>query len=435
VSGCRAERGAPRPDPARAPAPRPRWRGGRRAERKASRSDARSERTPRRIPDAVQAQPAWSSAIRHPPFLLRPAALRRGDADVPIAPAHEPGLRRPDRPLWLRQRPSLRPDRHDVFLREIATEDLKRSVRRSSPGRPPARNSRRSTAPASSTWCASARSGRGLPRRRRYAGLARGVRGREPRRGRCAGGTEAMMEGRRGGPSCRSRACTMPRAATRRASACSTTAGSSSSAEAPLRPDPHRLRGHRRPPRRRRLLLFRGRPGVIFADIHEDGRFLYPGTGAAEEVGVGAARGTKLNLPLMPGSGDDEFWRPGRRSRNTSSAPAGVHHLPVRRRQPEGRPDHPPAFSEEAHAHAATRLADIADRHAERAHPRGRRRRLQPAQHRPRLDPRGAGLRRGRLSHRRRFGPVPTGPSAPPRVKCRVPAGPTEARAPCSVPT
>jgi acetoin utilization protein AcuC len=48
-------------------------------------------------------------------------------------------------------------------------------------------------------------------------------------------------------------------------------------------------------------------PLLIFADIHEDGRYLYPGTGAAEDVGAGAARGTKLNLPLAPGSGPGQF--------------------------------------------------------------------------------------------------------------------------------
>jgi acetoin utilization protein AcuC len=52
---------------------------------------------------------------------------------------------------------------------------------------------------------------------------------------------------------------------------------------------------------------FESDPDVIFADIHEDGRFLYPGTGAAEETGKGAAKGTKLNLPLMPAAGDREF--------------------------------------------------------------------------------------------------------------------------------
>src|SRR5579883_1009208 len=48
---------------------------------------------------------------------------------------------------------------------------------------------------------------------------------------------------------------------------------------------------------------------VIFADLHEDGRYLYPGTGAADETGTGAAVGMKLNLPLPPGSDDSVFDR------------------------------------------------------------------------------------------------------------------------------
>jgi acetoin utilization protein AcuC len=43
-------------------------------------------------------------------------------------------------------------------------------------------------------------------------------------------------------------------------------------------------------------------PAVIIADLHEDGRYLFPGTGAADEAGKGAAAGTKLNLPLPPGA-------------------------------------------------------------------------------------------------------------------------------------
>ncbi|MCL4519122.1 MAG: acetoin utilization protein AcuC [Thaumarchaeota archaeon] len=48
---------------------------------------------------------------------------------------------------------------------------------------------------------------------------------------------------------------------------------------------------------------------VIIADIHEDGRYLYPGTGFPQETGSGKARGTKLNIPLDPGSGDSEFMK------------------------------------------------------------------------------------------------------------------------------
>jgi acetoin utilization protein AcuC len=54
-------------------------------------------------------------------------------------------------------------------------------------------------------------------------------------------------------------------------------------------------------------------PELIFADVHEDGRFLYPGTGAEEETGKGAAAGTKLNIPLPAGSGDAEFARAWKR--------------------------------------------------------------------------------------------------------------------------
>jgi acetoin utilization protein AcuC len=46
---------------------------------------------------------------------------------------------------------------------------------------------------------------------------------------------------------------------------------------------------------------------VIIADVHEDGRYLYPGTGTVQERGRGGAVGTKLNLPLAPGARDSAF--------------------------------------------------------------------------------------------------------------------------------
>jgi acetoin utilization protein AcuC len=52
---------------------------------------------------------------------------------------------------------------------------------------------------------------------------------------------------------------------------------------------------------------FESDPRVIIGDIHEDGRFLYPGTGSSLETGRGKARGTKLNVPLPRGAGDTEF--------------------------------------------------------------------------------------------------------------------------------
>ena len=48
-------------------------------------------------------------------------------------------------------------------------------------------------------------------------------------------------------------------------------------------------------------------PDLIYADIHEDGRFLYPGTGHDYERGKGPGEGLKLNIPMQPGWGDKEF--------------------------------------------------------------------------------------------------------------------------------
>ncbi len=44
---------------------------------------------------------------------------------------------------------------------------------------------------------------------------------------------------------------------------------------------------------------------VFFFSIHQSP--LYPGTGSKNEQGSGAARGTTMNVPMSPGSGDDEY--------------------------------------------------------------------------------------------------------------------------------
>ena len=88
---------------------------------------------------------------------------------------------------------------------------------------------------------------------------------------------------------------------------------------------------------------FESDPDVLFADIHEDGRSPVSGHRREHETGEGEAAGTKLNLPLPPGAGDDEFhaaW--ARVEAYLRRTAAGVHPAPVRRRQPRGRPDHAP---------------------------------------------------------------------------------------------
>src|SRR5579885_1083584 len=46
---------------------------------------------------------------------------------------------------------------------------------------------------------------------------------------------------------------------------------------------------------------------VYIVDFHEDGRFLFPGTGFENEKGKNEGYGKKLNIPLAPYAGDDEF--------------------------------------------------------------------------------------------------------------------------------
>jgi acetoin utilization protein AcuC len=44
---------------------------------------------------------------------------------------------------------------------------------------------------------------------------------------------------------------------------------------------------------------------VLDIDFHQDGRTLFPGTGFPEETGKGDGSGLKVNVPLLPGSGDE----------------------------------------------------------------------------------------------------------------------------------
>ncbi|GAV21534.1 histone deacetylase family protein [Carboxydothermus pertinax] len=52
--------------------------------------------------------------------------------------------------------------------------------------------------------------------------------------------------------------------------------------------------------------IFYHDPDVLFISFHQDGRTLYPGTGFIDEAGTPNAYGTTINLPLPPGSGDEE---------------------------------------------------------------------------------------------------------------------------------
>jgi acetoin utilization protein AcuC len=49
-------------------------------------------------------------------------------------------------------------------------------------------------------------------------------------------------------------------------------------------------------------VLFANDPRVLTISLHESGRYLFPGTGHADDIGGPSARGSALNLPLHPGT-------------------------------------------------------------------------------------------------------------------------------------
>ncbi|MDJ0777288.1 MAG: acetoin utilization protein AcuC [Gammaproteobacteria bacterium] len=111
---------------------------------------------------------------------------------------------------------------------------------------------------------------------------------------------------------------------------------------------------------------FEDDPDLLFADIHQDGRTLYPGTGFVNETGIGAARGTKLNIPVAPFSDDRVFHAAWPRVEDylRSHEPefillqCGVDSI-------KGDPITNMEFSPAAHAHAAARLRDLADEYCD----------------------------------------------------------------------
>jgi acetoin utilization protein AcuC len=103
-------------------------------------------------------------------------------------------------------------------------------------------------------------------------------------------------------------------------------------------------------------------PDLIFIDFHEDGRFLYPGSGDISETGEGDAKSTKLNIPMPPGANDELFMKLWPRAEAF-----------IRKGRPEfilvqcgadsieGDPITHMAYSPSVHAHAITRVCALAD--------------------------------------------------------------------------
>ena len=110
---------------------------------------------------------------------------------------------------------------------------------------------------------------------------------------------------------------------------------------------------------------FEADPQLFVVDFHEDGHYLYPGTGFTDETGVGEAEGTKLNIPMPPGSADPEFFAAWERAETfledarpefvlfqcgaDSMMADPITHL---------------AYTSAVHSRVARRVQAIADRHA-----------------------------------------------------------------------
>ncbi len=141
---------------------------------------------------------------------------------------------------------------------------------------------------------------------------------------------------------------------------------------------------------------FEDDPEVIIADLHEDGRFLYPGTGARAERGTGPAAGTKLNVPMPPGAGDEQFFAAWRDVRDVPRAHAARARPAAVRRRFVGRGSVDASRVQRACACLRGR-ARARDRGAacRRAGARDGRRGVQPAELGAGLDTgrRGAGVR------------------------------------------
>ena len=111
---------------------------------------------------------------------------------------------------------------------------------------------------------------------------------------------------------------------------------------------------------------FESDPKVIFADIHEDGRYNFPQSGFSHEVGKQAAKGRKLNIPLLPLSADDDFFMMWEKVESF-----------IRRWEPQfiimncgadglnGDPLAHLHYTARAHRRAATSLCEIAEEFAE----------------------------------------------------------------------
>lgn len=107
---------------------------------------------------------------------------------------------------------------------------------------------------------------------------------------------------------------------------------------------------------------FEDDPDVCCVDLHEDGRYLYPGTGFINETGQGVALGTKLNIPMPMGANDatlKKVW-PSAESFLRKAQPELIL-LQCGADSIDGDPITHMAYSEASHAYVAQQLCLLAE--------------------------------------------------------------------------
>ncbi|MFO8023680.1 acetoin utilization protein AcuC [Thiohalophilus sp.] len=107
-------------------------------------------------------------------------------------------------------------------------------------------------------------------------------------------------------------------------------------------------------------------PQLFIVDVHEDGRYLYPGSGASQETGKGEAMGTKLNIPLPVQADDEQFIDIWPEAENfLAQKKPEVILLQCGADSLRGDPITHLHYSEATHAHVTRRLCTLADRHSQ----------------------------------------------------------------------
>lgn len=108
-------------------------------------------------------------------------------------------------------------------------------------------------------------------------------------------------------------------------------------------------------------------PDIYIADIHEDGNYLYPGTGFSSETGTGVAKGSKLNLPLSPPNVQDKDFYSAWEKIEGFLALVKPEFIILQAGADSvlGDPITHMALTPDAHAHATRRLCRIADEHCQ----------------------------------------------------------------------